>query len=218
MPDFGILLACLAGVCGPYLLGAAGIILLAESALLVGLVLPGTSTVLIVGSVVGLGRVDPVLAAVVMVTASSGGAQTAFLLRRRHGGSPVQTCEPRAAASSRLVGRIQKIFDRNTTIASVASHLMGGTRTVGPRLAAASSMSFRSFAVCNVIAAVLWVSVLLIVGSTVGANPDVAPYFITAGVALMVATYGVNVARRRARDRAAAVVLRGPTAGTVAAA
>ncbi|OZC80475.1 hypothetical protein CH274_14950 [Rhodococcus sp. 06-418-5] len=212
MPDIGLVLVCLAGVCAPYLLGAAGVVLLAESALLVGLVLPGTSTVLIVGSVVGLGRVDPIIAAVVMVVASSGGAQTAFLLRRRRGGGASSTpIPPKKMSSARFVRRAQSGFDRHATVASIASHLFGGTRTFGPRLAAASPMSFRTFALCNFAAAALWVTILLVVGSTVGANPNVAPYFIAAGVGLMSITYGVGFVRRRARTSSAGQIDTGPT-------
>ncbi|WP_037189066.1 MULTISPECIES: DedA family protein [Nocardiaceae] len=211
MPDIGLVLACLAGVCAPYLLGAAGVVLLAESALLVGLVLPGTSTVLIVGSVVGLGRVDPIVAAVVMVVASSGGAQTAFLLRRRRGGASSMPLPPNSMSSSKFVRRAQSGFDRHATVASIASHLFGGTRTFGPRLAAASPMSFRTFALCNFAAAALWVTILLVVGSTVGANPNVAPYFIAAGVGLMSITYGVGLVRRRARTPSAGPMDSAPT-------
>ncbi|WP_462052389.1 DedA family protein [Rhodococcus sp. RS1C4] len=207
VPNIGLVLVCLAGVCAPYLLGAASVVLLAESALLVGLVLPGTSTVLIVGSVVGLGRVDPIVAAVVMVVASSGGAQTAFLLRRRRGDAGSTPIPPkRAVPSSRVLRRAQNAFDRHATVASVASHLFGGTRTFGPRLAAASPMSFRTFALCNFTAAALWVTVLMVVGNTVGANPNVAPYLIAAGVGLMAVTYGVGFIRRRGQTRSAGPV------------
>jgi membrane-associated protein len=198
VPDVGLVLICLAGICAPYLLGAAGIVLLAESALLVGLVLPGTSTVLIVGSVVGLGRVDPIVAAVVMVLASSGGAQTAFLLRRRRGGENATPLPSKRGSSAKFVRRAQSGFARHATVASIASHLFGGTRTLGPRLAAASPMSFRSFALCNFAAAALWVTILLVLGSTVGANPNIAPYLIAAGVGLMSITYGMGLVRRRA--------------------
>jgi membrane protein DedA with SNARE-associated domain len=197
MPDITIALVCVAGVCGPLLLGAAGIVLMAESALLVGLLLPGSSTVLVVGSVIGFGGVDPVLAAVVMVAASSGGAQTAFLLHRRRGNAAQTAPTPKGRAPSAIAVLIQRIFDRHATAASVASHLVGGTRTFGPRLAADSPMSYRAFAICNIVAAAVWVSVLLLIGNIVGANPQVAPFFVALGICLLAVTYVLGIVRRR---------------------
>jgi membrane-associated protein len=186
------LVGLMAGICTPVLLTAAVMILGLESALLIGLLLPGAGTVLMVGSLVGLGEISPIAAALILVAATTGGAQIAFTLRRRQiRGNDRLRLGPRLTfrlptVATRVSARIQRTFDRNAHAATMISHLVGGTRTFGPRMAASSQLSYRMFAVCNAIGAIVWVSTLLAAGSIAGANPAIAPYLIAACIVLVV--------------------------------
>ena len=185
---------------GPLLLIVAAVILVAESGWLVGVVLPGSSTVLLVGVVVGIRQlpVGPTILALALAT--SAGAQISFIRRRRSGN--------RFGGNRCVVGArtwAQSQFERGPVVGSAVAQLFGGARTVAPWLAAASPMSYRSFAIANACAALGWVTILVLTGRFAGEDPAiVAPLFACATLLL----FGAWSARR---VRGSAVVgRRGP--------
>lgn len=191
------LLTAVASWCAPAMLVAAAVILALESGLLLGFVLPGSGTVVAVGALVGLGELRPVAAAVLLTAASTAGAQLAFVTIRR-GRCAVEST--RSGRVSRLVDRVVqragRLFDGDASVGAVTTHFIGGTRTLGPRLAAMSSLSYRKFAVLNTCAAAAWVIVLLAAGSVASARPAVVPWVSAALVVSVVTVVGVRCVRR----------------------
>ncbi|TWH16086.1 membrane-associated protein [Rhodococcus rhodochrous J45] len=187
--------------CAVAVLLVAASILLLEISILAGIVLPSASAVLLIGSMIGAGELNLGLSAVVLIAASTAGAQFAFARNRRSG-------RRRHRSSYRLFGRVdavrgraQRLFSNDVHIGTVLSHLVAGARTIGPRMAAASPLSYRRFAVLNAVAATIWVSTWLGVGIVAGANPDVGPWAIGFVVVLVVAVGLFRAAKRRVSIR-----------------
>ena len=174
-------LSALALVCAPMLLVMAGFVLTVESGVVAGLVLPGSSTVLLVGALIGSGRLPFVPSMVVLVLASTFGAQMGFATGRRRSS---MSRAPHPGWVSRRIDpvrqRAQRVFALNAAAGTMLAHMVGGARTLGPRLASASTLSFGRFALLNTTAALLWVNGLLFVGAFAGTNPHLIPWLIAA--------------------------------------
>ena len=189
-------LAMLASWCAPAVLVVAAAILLVESGLLVGFLLPGTGTVLAVGALVGLGELDPVVTSIILIASSTAGAQLAFRSIRRG------SCRVDIAGSNRfarlingVLARARRLFSGDASVGTVTTHFVGGARTLGPRLAAGSSLSFPRFAVLNIAAATVWVTLLVTTGSVLGANPAWIPWATCAFVVAVVGLIAIRALR-----------------------
>ncbi|MGV8872652.1 MAG: DedA family protein [Rhodococcus sp. (in: high G+C Gram-positive bacteria)] len=193
-------LAALALTSAPVLLVGAGLVLAIEAGISVGLILPGSSTVLFVGALVGHGQLPFLPSVIVLAVASTFGAQLGFDASRRRS---VRNSAPRFARSSNRVdairARAQRVFAVNADLGILLAHMVGGLRTLGPQLAARSAVSYRRFAVLNATAATVWVNILLLAGAQVGTNLDSIPWLILiAAVAAGVIACGRTVLRSAA--------------------
>lgn len=190
-------IASVASWCAPMVLLVAAAILLVESGLLVGFLLPGTGTVLAVGALVGLGELDPVVTAIVLIASSTAGAQLAFRsIRRGSCRADIAGAGRFARLINRVLARARRLFSGDASVGTVTTHFVGGARTLGPRLAAGSSLSFPRFAVLNMIAATVWVALLLTTGSVLGANPAWIPWATCAFVVAIVGVITIRAFRR----------------------
>jgi membrane protein DedA with SNARE-associated domain len=147
----------------------AGVIVAAETGTIVGLLLPGEATLLLVGFLAYLGtlRLAPTL--VVMIAAALVGDAVAFRSGRRHG--------PRVRASR--LG--QRVGEHRWGRADAMLHRLGGrgvfgarwiafVRTLLPRLAGSAGMPYRRFAPWNLVGVVSWVSASVLVGYLAGTS------------------------------------------------
>jgi membrane protein DedA with SNARE-associated domain len=193
MPD---LLTWLRSLPEPYILLAAGALVTADSGLLIGLVLPGTSALLALGVLARLGVVSLVTAGIVAGLAAIAGPQLAYA-RSLGGEFPVpqrfQAARERAAA---LVGRIG-------LPAVCIGQWLGPVRTLTPRLAARAGIPYRRFVWVSVPTAALWALALLAVGYLGSAMYAALAQWLGIG-AVVVAAAVVAVAwvvTRRSRQR-----------------
>ncbi len=158
-----------------------------EPAVLAGVVLPSVASVVLTGFVAGLGVVPLWVAAVLVAGAASGGDALAFAAGRRRagtaaGGAParrpgLQRGWDRAADLYRRVGRPVVALARWVTVA----------RTVVPRLAGGSGLSWSRYLVLAVPSAVVWSATLTGAGYAVGASyAEVSRYVGRGGGALVV--------------------------------
>ncbi|SFW64599.1 DedA family protein [Amycolatopsis australiensis] len=139
-----------------YLFCAA--VIMAETALLPGIVLPTLSTLLLMGFLAERGTLHLGLALAVAVLSAVAGDQLAYWEGRWWG--------PRLA---RRVGRdrwqrAESAIARYGVPAVVAGRCLVGLRTLVPRVAGSAAMPYPRFAVGSVCAAVLWASAELLAG------------------------------------------------------
>ncbi|MBX7266037.1 DedA family protein [Micromonospora sp. Llam7] len=145
----------------------AGLIVAAETALIVGLVAPGEATLLLVGFLTYAGtlRLGPAL--LVMILAAAVGDAVAFRAGRRYG--------PRLRASrwGARVGphrwaRADAMLGRMGGRGVLTARWVAFARTLVPRLAGAAGMPYRRFAPWNLAGVATWVGASVIVGHLAG--------------------------------------------------
>ncbi|MBM7243044.1 hypothetical protein HQO12_08085 [Rhodococcus fascians] len=141
-----------------------------ESASLLGLFTPGNSVPITLGMLTSIGVVPWLPAVVAAAVASSMGAQWAFWHSRR-----TDTVLGLGRAESALPAGVLRFVSGLTTQArsrpravATTGHLIGGIRTVMPRLVATSSLRQREYAVLSLLAAVVWAAVLVTAGAWLG--------------------------------------------------
>ncbi|MBX5333818.1 hypothetical protein HQO90_22735 [Rhodococcus fascians] len=141
-----------------------------ESASLLGLFTPGNSVPITLGVLTSIGVVPWLPAVVAAAVASSMGAQWAFWHSRR-----ADTVLGLGRAESALPAGVLRFASGLTTQArsrpravATTGHLIGGIRTIMPRLVATSSLRQREYAVLSLLAAVVWAAVLVTAGAWLG--------------------------------------------------
>ncbi|MCX4471109.1 DedA family protein [Micromonospora sp. NBC_01655] len=148
-----------------YLVAAA--IVAGETAVIVGLLVPGEATLLLVGFLTYTGalRLGPAL--LVMIVAAVAGDAVAFRAGRRYG--------PRLRASGlgARVGpgrwrRADELLERLGGRGVLAARWVAFARTLAPRLAGAAGMSYRRFAPWNLAGVVTWVGGSVLLGNVAG--------------------------------------------------
>ncbi len=160
MPEAGFLV----GLPAPVVLGLIGLLLMAESGLLIGVVLPGASTVLTLGLFARLGVV-PLFAAVVTAVL----ALSLITGRGQSGrGGWVDRLVERRLGPDRQE-RLLSLLRRRARVAVAVGQCLGVVRTLVPRLAGRAGVPYPRFALCNVPAAVLWGGGLVVLGYLAGA-------------------------------------------------
>jgi undecaprenyl-diphosphatase len=148
-----------------YLLAA--LLVAGETAVMVGLVLPGEATLLLVGFLAYRGRLELVPALLLMIVAGVVGDAVAFRSGRRHG--------PRVRASrpGRWVGehrwkRADDMVNRLGGRAFLGSRWIAFVRTLAPRLAGSAGMPYRTFAPWAALGVLSWVATSVLVGYLAG--------------------------------------------------
>jgi membrane protein DedA with SNARE-associated domain len=172
------------------------LLVFAETATLVGMVLPSETVVLLAGGLAATGTVSAGWLLPLTILAAIAGDCTAWLVGRRLGG------RVRGGRLGRLVGerrwsRTDAVLDRHGSTTVVAARWVGVVRTIVPLLAGASRMPFGRFLVADVTACVLWGSGIVTVGYLGAAAVLTSAW--TWPLVLVAAATAFVVHRRRSR-------------------
>jgi membrane-associated protein len=180
------------------------LVIFGETAVFVGLVLPG-ETVLVLASVLAArGNVSWLLLAVVALVAAVGGDTTGYLLGRRLGPRLEASRLGRRRSPERWAQARDRIAKRGAR-AVRTGRWVGFVRSFVPWLAGMARMPFRSFLLADVIGASTWVAACVAVGFVARGSIDKARELASDAaiiVALIVAASVVAtllVRRRRSR-------------------
>ncbi|MPV35848.1 DedA family protein [Georgenia subflava] len=197
MPD---LLTLLPAAFGPVLLIVGWLFAFAESALGVGMVLPGETVVLLVGAAT-IGPEQTVLAAAVVAVGASAGDHVGFLLGRRHG-HRLRDSRPVRRVGTRHWDRATGLLRRRGPAAVVISRLLPVVRTLVPAAAGAADLGYRRFLAASALGAALWAALWVGAGAAAGsALPRVASAFGDAGWVLLAVAGAAVVATLLLRRR-----------------
>jgi membrane protein DedA with SNARE-associated domain len=139
----------------------------AETGLMLGLVLPGEATLLLVGFLAYSGAIELVPAMILMVVAGIAGDALAFRSGRRYGP------KLRASRLGRWVGeerwaRADGMVNRLGGRAFFGGRWVAFVRTLAPRLAGSSQMRYRTFAPWAALGVLTWASASVLVGYLAG--------------------------------------------------
>jgi membrane protein DedA with SNARE-associated domain len=173
---------------------AIAALVVAEAALVIGVVLPGSSALLTLGVFSDHGVVPLPVALAVGTVAALAGSNLSFVAGRYR---------PGALSSRWLTGakgrRARAVLSRSGGSAVLIGQWIVGARTLTPRFAAASGLSYRRFLPWNVPSAAVWGLVWVAVGY--GASEAYEQWSWLAVVAAVVLLAVLLVLGRRALDR-----------------
>jgi membrane protein DedA with SNARE-associated domain len=184
----------LVGLPGPLLVLAIGLLVVAEAALVIGVVLPGSSALLTLGVFTHSGLVPLWVALAVGTVAALAGSNLSFAAGR---------CRPGALSSRWLTGtkgqRARAVLSRFGGSAVLIGQWVVGARTLTPRFAAAAGLPYRRFLPWNLPSAAIWGLVWVAVGY--GASEAYERWSWLAVVVGVVLVGGLLLLGRRALDR-----------------
>ncbi|WP_436771899.1 DedA family protein [Yinghuangia sp. YIM S09857] len=178
----------------PLVLLVVGLAVTAESALLFGLVLPGSTLLLTLGLVTRLGEVPLSAAMPVAIAAAVLGGQLAYLRGRHHAG--------RARPAGRLhatIERAESMVARHGVWSIAIAQWIAGLRTFTPRLAGRARVPYRVFGMTQVVVAAIWASSFVSLGHFAGLamQQRIGTAASIAGAAVVAAGLVVYAVRRR---------------------
>jgi len=201
MPD---LITALPEAFSPVLLAVAALLAFLESALGLGVLVPGELGVLILGAAAST-PVQALLALTVVSAAASAADHVGYAVGRRWGPSLRGTRLVRRLGTDHW-DRAGSLLRRRGASALVVSRLLPLVRTLTPAAAGAARIRYRRFLVGSAAGTVLWAAGWLAAGTVAGrALPQVADSLGRVGwvvLAGLVVAAGVVVLWRRARRRA----------------
>lgn len=168
---------------------AAVVLVLVQTALVIGFLVPGGKAAVLAGVVAGLGHVPVLLAWVGVVAAAVVGAGIGFEIGRSHGD---RVLEHRWLRRHRVrLGRAQALVRRRVAVAVVLGRSVAVLRATTPALAGAVGVGRGRFLVWNVVGGVLWATVFVGIGYAGGASaPDLAAWLGSGRVQLASAVLG----------------------------
>jgi membrane-associated protein len=155
----------LAGLPTPLVLLVVAVVLVAESGLIVGIVLPGATMALGLGLLSRLNEAGFLTAALTVAGASLLGSQFAFLTARRREPAGFGLLRRRAQP---LLTRASSLLSRRPTTGAAMGRFVGGVRTVVPVVAARAGVPYARFAAGDVPAALGWAFLLVGLGNVAG--------------------------------------------------
>jgi membrane-associated protein len=144
-----------------------GLVIMAETALLPGIVLPTLSTLLLMGVLLQRGTLTWWLALPVTVFAAVAGDQLAYLEGRLWGPKLRKSRFGRRIGHERW-NKAEATVARYGVPAVILGRCAAGIRTLVPRLAGSTGLPYRRFLVGSCGAAVLWAGAELSVGQLAG--------------------------------------------------
>jgi undecaprenyl-diphosphatase len=170
-----------------------------ESGLIVGLVMPGEATLLLVGFLTYEGTLRPVPAVLLMIAAAVAGDAWAFRNGRRHGG------RVRASRLGAWVGparwdKADEMLRRLGGRGVFGARWVAFVRTLMPRLAGSAGMSYRQFAPWNLAGVATWVGASVLAGYLAGTSYETVSGYLGqatgAVLALVVAVLAIVLVGR----------------------
>ncbi|PVG82908.1 DedA family protein [Nocardioides gansuensis] len=187
---------------GPlWVYAAIMLLVLAESALFVGFVLPGEASVLLGGMLASLGRLDLAVLVPLVIAAAVTGDAIGFWVGRRCG--PWLLERPLMRRHADRVERLRDFIRRRGGWAILTGRFTALIRAMTPLVAGMSGLGWRTFLVYDVVGGVAWAGGVALLGYAAGQSyTQVADRIGQAGaavVALLVAGGGIMWWRSRGR-------------------
>lgn len=178
----------------PLIVTLVGLAVVTESALLFGLVLPGSTLLVALGLATRLGDVALSLALPVAVAAAILGGQLAYLRGRRH-----RTRGTSATRLHKTVARAENMVARHGVWSLFIAQWIAGLRTFAPRLAGRAGVPYRTFWLTQIPVAALWAVAFVSLGHFAGlaAQQRIGTAATIAGIVVVAVGLIVFAVRRR---------------------
>ena len=185
-----------------------GLLAFGESLVLVGILLPGTTVLVIVGGLVGAGIVQPLPVLLAAMIGAALGDTISYFLGRWLGRGVVHKWP--LNRYRREVARARLFFHRYGFWAVFIGRFFGPVRATVPLVAGMMGMHRRRFQIANILSAIIWAPVVLspgwLVAKGAGSFPelDVTSLFGIAAIAAIALIVIAVIALKLRRKRTAA--------------
>ncbi len=181
-----------------------GLLAFGESLILIGILLPGTAVLAIVGGLVGAGIVQPLPVLLAAMIGAALGDTVSYFLGRWLGRGVVHGWP--LNRYRREIARARLFFRRYGFAAIFAGRFFGPVRATVPLVAGMMGMNSRLFQVANIVSAIIWAPVVLSPGWLVAkgagsfAQPGATSLFGMSAIAVLaVIIVAVAVVKLRGR-------------------
>ncbi|MCZ2818513.1 DedA family protein [Modestobacter sp. VKM Ac-2984] len=183
-------------------LGVAALVLALESGVVAGVLLPGSTTLVVLGLWSATTGTHPALPIAVAAAASGGGAVHGWLRghHRRQTGPPQGRLRTRVEPAVRQAQLwLTTRSPRHTALVLAAAHWAAVTRTLTPRVAGGAGVPLRLLGPVVVASSTAWATTVVLLSRELGQQvADEAGWVPVAAVAVLA---GALLARRRLRHR-----------------
>jgi membrane-associated protein len=175
---------------GGWVYGIVFLIVFAETGLVITPILPGDSLLFAAGTLCGAGLLNPIIMAIVLLSAAIIGDAVNYSVGRSIG-PRVFAAEDHSSRLSRLLNRehLEKahaFFEKHGGKAIVIARFVPIVRTFVPFVAGAGYMSYGAFAFYNVTGAFLWVGSCFGLGYVFGNIPVVKQNFSLVAIIIII--------------------------------
>jgi membrane-associated protein len=188
---------------------ALAVIVFAETGLLVGFFLPGDSLLVTAGVFAALGVLNMWVLNLLLIPLAIAGDAVNYSIGRRTGPAIFRREDGILFKKAHLL-RAQRFYERHGGKTVVLARFLPIVRTFAPFAAGMAGMSYRRFALFNVVGAVAWVLSMTLIGYVlVRLIPDVERHIhvvIAVVIALSFVPGAIEVLRERRRVRRASSI------------
>ena len=160
-------------------------IIFVETGLVVMPFLPGDSLLFVCGTLAAVGGLSLPLLIALLITAAVLGDALNYSIGRRIG-PRVWTFEQSRWFNRKAFERANAFYERHGAITIIVARFLPFVRTFAPFVAGVAAMSYRKFALYNLVGGVIWVVSLTGLGYLIGNLPWVKAHFSWVALALIV--------------------------------
>ena len=160
-------------------------IIFVETGVVVMPFLPGDSLLFVCGALAAVGGLSRPLLIALLITAAVLGDALNYSIGR-HIGPRVWTFEQSRWFNRRAFERANAFYEKHGAITIIVARFLPFVRTFAPFVAGVAAMSYRKFALYNVVGGVIWVVSLTGLGYLIGNLPWVKAHFSWVALALIV--------------------------------
>ena len=160
-------------------------IIFVETGVVVMPFLPGDSLLFVCGALAAVGGLSLPLLIALLITAAVLGDALNYSIGRRIG-PRVWTFEQSRWFNRKAFERANAFYERHGAITIIVARFLPFVRTFAPFVAGVAAMSYRKFALYNVVGGVIWVVSLTWLGYLIGNLPWVKAHFSWVALALIV--------------------------------
>ena len=160
-------------------------IIFVETGVVVMPFLPGDSLLFVCGALAAVGGLSLPLLIALLITAAVLGDALNYSIGRRIG-PRVWTFEQSRWFNRRAFERANAFYEKHGAITIIVARFLPFVRTFAPFVAGVAAMSYRKFALYNVVGGVIWVVSLTGLGYLIGNLPWVKAHFSWVALALIV--------------------------------
>jgi membrane-associated protein len=200
-------LADVATAYGPWIYGILFLIVFAETGLVVTPFLPGDSLLFACGALAATGILDGPALVLTLVAAAIIGNAVNYQIGRMAGPRIFAARDSRSfwhrLLNEKHLADAHAFFERHGGLAVVLARFVPIVRTFVPFVAGAGAMTYRTFAIYNVIGCVLWVGLCVGAGFAFGNVPVVRNNFSIVALGIVVVSLtpmAIELFRRRGRQ------------------